>query len=60
MKHSNYQQELGATAAYTKRMMEAKKGIVQKSIKGGTEIFFLFDICFDFKKALEALMEVGA
>ena len=31
---SKYQQKLGLTAACTKRMTEATKGIVQKSIKG--------------------------
>ena len=39
MKHSNYHQELGETAACTNRMTEATKGIGQKSIKGGDEGF---------------------
>ena len=43
MKDRGYQKELGATAACTKRMMEATKGIGQKSIKGGTKDCFLFD-----------------
>ena len=43
MKHSNYQKELVATAACTKIIMEATKGICQKSIKGGTKDCFLFD-----------------
>ena len=60
MKHSNYQQEIGATAACTKRMTEATKGICQKSIKGGTKDCFLFDTWFDSKKAAESAMGVGA
>ena len=60
MKDSLYQQELGATAACTKRMMEATKGIGHKSKKGGTKDFFLFDSWFASKKASEAAMEMGA
>ena len=41
MKHSKYHHELGATAACTKRIMEATKGIGQKSIKWGTKDCFL-------------------
>ena len=51
MKHSKYQQEIGSTAACTKIIMEATKGIGQKSIKGGTNDFFLFDSWFASKKA---------
>ena len=40
--------------------METAKGIGQKSIKGGTKDFFLFDRWFAYKKAEEASMEVGA
>ena len=43
MKDSLYHQELGAATACTKRMMEATKGIGQKSIKGGTKDYLLFD-----------------
>ena len=39
MKHSKYQKELWATASCTKRMMEATKGIGQKSIKWVLRIF---------------------
>ena len=60
MKHSKYQQELGSTAACTKRVMEATKGMGQKSIEGGTKYCFLFDSWFDPKKAAEAAMEIGA
>ena len=60
MKHSKYHQELGATAAFTKRMIEATKGIGQKSIKGGTKDCFLFDSCFASKKAAESAMEIGS
>ena len=40
MKDICYQQELGATAACTKRMMEETKGIVQKSKKGRAKGLF--------------------
>ena len=60
MKDSRYQQELGATAACTKRMIEATKGIGRKSIKGGTKDCFLFDGWFASKRAEEAAMEMGA
>ena len=59
MNHSKYKQELGSTEACTKRMMEAKKGIGQKSIKGGTKDCFLFYSWFVSKKAAEYEMEVG-
>ena len=41
-------------------MMEATKGVGQKSIKGWTKDCLLFDIWFASKKAAEAAMEVGA
>ena len=59
MKHSKYQQDLGATVACTNSMMEATKGIGQKSIEGGTNNCFLFDSWFASKKAAEAAMEIG-
>ena len=51
MKTSRYQQELGATAACTNRMMEETKGIGQKSKNGGPKYCFLFDSWFASKKA---------
>ena len=60
MKKSRYHQELGATAACTKRMMEETKGIGQNSKKGGPKDCFLFDSWFASKKAEEAAMELGA
>ena len=60
MNHSKYQQELGATAAFTKRIIEATKGIGQKSIKGGLKDCLLFDSWFASKKAAESTMEIGA
>ena len=60
MKHSRYQKYLGATAASTKIMMEAKKEIDQKSIKGWKKDFFLFDSWFASNKAAEYAMEVDA
>ena len=44
MKDRRYQQELGATVACTKWMMESTKGIGQKYKKGGLKNCFLFDI----------------
>ena len=60
MKHSKYQQELGANSACTKRMMEATSGIGQKSIKGGTKDDFLFDGWFTSKRAEKSAVEIGA
>ena len=54
MKDRCYHQELRATAAFTKRMMEATKGIGQKSKKGGPKYCLLFDSWFASKKAAEA------
>ena len=53
MKNSRYQQELGATAACMKRMMEETNGIGQKSKKGGPKDCFLFDSWFASKKVAE-------
>ena len=60
MKHIKYHKEFGSTAACTKIMMEATKGIGQKSIKGRTKDCFLFDSWFASKKAAEAVTEVVA
>ena len=59
MQEIRYQKELGATAACTKRMMEATKGIGQKSKKGGTKDCFLFDSWFSSNNSAEAAMELG-
>ena len=58
MNNIKYQNELGSTAACTKRMMEATKGICKKYIKGGKKDCFLFDSWFASKKAAEAAIEV--
>ena len=60
MNHIKYQQDLGATVACTKTIMEATKGRVQKSIKGGTKDYLLFGSLFASKKAEESAMEMGA
>ena len=60
MKHRKYQQELGATVACTKIMMQATKGIGQKYRKGVTKDCFLVDSWFYSKEAAEAVMKVGA
>ena len=59
MKRSKYQKELGSTAAFTKIMMEATKGVCQKYRKGATNDCFLFDSWFSSKKAEESYMGVG-
>ena len=59
MNHRNHQEDIGATASCNKRIMEATKGICQKSIKGGTKDCFHFDSWFASKKTVEDLMEVG-
>ena len=51
LKQSKYKKDLGVTTACTKRIMEATKGIGQKSIKLGTKYCFLFDSWFVSKKA---------
>ena len=58
--HIKYKNELGSTAACTKRMMVATKGIYQKSIKTGTKYCSLFDSWFASKKAAESAIKVGA
>ena len=50
MKHSKCHHNLGATAACTKRMTEATKGIGQKSRKGATKDCLIFDSWFSSKK----------
>ena len=40
--------------------MEATKGIGQRSVKGYTKDFFLFDSWFSSKRSEEAAMSVGA
>ena len=56
MNRIRYNQELEANSACTKRIMESTKGIGQKSRKGTTKDFFLFDFCFSSKKVVEAEM----
>ena len=60
IKYSHYQHDMGSTAACTKRMMEATKGVGKKSIKGVTKYCLLFDSWFNSKNAAEAEMEMGA
>ena len=60
MNHSKCQQQIGATAACTKIIMEATKGIVKKSRKGATKYCFVFDSWFTSKKAGVAVMYVVA
>ena len=60
VKHSNYQHQIGVTAACIKRMTEATKGVGQKYIKGATQDCFLFDSWLSSKKWEEYVMEVGA
>ena len=60
MKHRNYQQQLGATAACTKRIVESTKGVGKKSIKEGTKDCFLSDSWFASNKVEETAMGVGS
>ena len=60
MKHSKYHHNLGATAACNNRMVEAAKGVGQKSRKGVTKDCFPFDSWFSSKKVGESATEVGA
>ena len=60
MKHRNHQQDIDVTAACTKIITEATKGIGQKYRKLATEYCFLFDGWFLSNKAEEATIEGGA
>ena len=59
MKSNQYHLELVVTAACTKRMMEEMKGIGQRSLKGSTRDFFLFDSWLLSKKPAEAAASIG-
>ena len=50
MRYSKYQKHLVYTIAYTKRIMEATKGIGKKYIKVATKDCFIFDSRFYSKK----------
>ena len=56
MNHRKYHPDLGATSAYTKKMMEVTKGIGQKSRKGVTKDCFIFDSWFYPKNVEESAM----
>ena len=60
MKHRKYQQQLGATEAYTKRIMEAKKGDRSEGYKRGYDGCFIFDSWSSSNKSEEYAMEVCA
>ena len=60
MSHIKYQQELGLTAACTKGMTEATKGIGQKYRKGATRDCFIFNSWLSSNNSTEAAMDVGA
>ena len=60
MKHIKYHQELGLTAACTKGMTEATKGIGQNYRKGATKDCFIFNSWFSSKESTEAAMDIGA
>ena len=51
--------ELGATAACTKILMEETKGLGNRSLKGSTRDFSLFDSWFLPKKAAKAAASIG-
>ena len=52
---TRYHMKLGATATCTNRLMEQTKGVLQRSLKGSTRDFFLFDSRFLSKKAAESV-----
>ena len=54
-----YHLELGATAACNKIFKEEKTGLGQRSLKGSTRYFFLFDSGFLSKKSVEAAPSIG-
>ena len=60
MNNSKYYLKLGATAACTKIMMEAIKGIGQRDTKGDTKGCFIFDSWFFSKNTEESAIDVGA
>ena len=59
MNRSRYQQDLVDTAACTKIIMEATKGVGHKYRKGVMRDCFIFCSWFSSKKSAEAAMEVG-
>ena len=60
MKHSKYQKDFGTTAACTKIIMEAKKGVIQKYRKGATKDCLISYSWFSSKKAAETVIKVGS
>ena len=59
MKKSKYHLHIGSTAACTNIIMEAKKGLGQRYVKGDMKDCFLFKIQFFSKKLAEYGMDVG-
>ena len=59
MKSSQYNLELVSTSVFTKILMEEMKELGQRSLKGSTRYFFLFDSWFSSKKAAEAATSIG-
>ena len=50
---------LGATAAFTKILIEEMKELGQRSLKGSTRDCFLFESWFLLKKSAEAATSIG-
>ena len=59
MKLIRYHLELGATAVYTKRLMEETKGMGQRALKRSTRDYFLFYSWFFSKKVSEVVASIG-
>ena len=59
MKSSQYNLELVSTSVFTKILMEEMKELGQRSLKGSTRYFILFDSWFSSKKAAEAANSIG-
>ena len=59
MKKRKHHLDIGATEYITNRMMEAKKGLGRRGVKGYTEDCFLFYSVFYSKKSEKSVIDVG-
>ena len=60
MKKSRYHLDLGAVASRTNMIVEDKKELGQRYLKGAMRYCFIFDSCFSSKKLSEVVMDIGA
>ena len=59
MKKTNYNQDIGATELYTKRITEATNGLCHSNRKDSTNDYFIFIIRFYLKSSYQAAKGVG-